>query len=160
MRTLYSPGTRRHLEAPMTLGPIEVLVISFPGNQFSGEIIPELERLVGNDTISIIDGLLVRKDADGEVTFVEFEELGGDADAERLASVMDQLESLISDEDVQELAAALEPDSSEAILVFEHTWAKPLRDAIVASGGVLADNFRVPGMVVEELLAELAELAE
>jgi hypothetical protein len=144
----------------MALGPIEVLVISFPGNQFSGEIIPELERLVDNDTISIIDGLLVRKDADGEVTFVEFEELGANADAQRLASVMDQLESLISDEDVQELAAALEPDSSEAILVFEHTWAKPLRDAIVASGGVLADNFRVPGMVVDELLAELAELAD
>lgn len=142
----------------MALGPIEVLVISFPGNQFSGGIIPELERLVEIDTISIIDGLLVRKDADGNVTFVEFEELGGNADAERLAGAMDQLESLISDEDVQELAASLEPDSSEAILVFEHTWAKPLRDAIVASGGVLADNFRVPGIVVEELLAELAEL--
>ena len=142
----------------MALGPIEVLVVSFPGNQFTGEIIPELERLVGNDTISIIDGLLVRKDADGEVTFIEFDELGGDADIERLAGVMDQLESLISDEDVQELAASLEPDSSEAILVFEHTWAKPLRDAIVASGGLLANNFRVPGMVVEELLAELAEL--
>jgi hypothetical protein len=144
----------------MALGPIEVLVINFPGNQFSGGIIPELERLVDNDTISIIDGLLVRKDADGAVTFTEFAELGGNADAQRLASVMDQLESLISDEDVQELAASLEPDSSEAILVFEHTWAKPLRDAIVASGGVLADNFRVPGMVVDELLAELAELAD
>ena len=144
----------------MALGPIEVLVVSFPGNQFTGGIIPELERLVGNDTISIIDGLLVRKDADGEVTFIEFEELGGNADAERLAGVMDQLESLISDEDVQELAASLEPDSSEAILVFEHTWAKPLRDAIVSSGGVLANNFRVPGMVVDELLAELAELDE
>ena len=71
---------------------------------------------------------------------------------------MDQLESLISDEDVQELAASLEPDSSEAILVFEHTWAKPLRDAIVESGGQLANNFRVPGLVVDELLAELAEL--
>ena len=142
----------------MALGPIEVLVVSFPGNQFTGGIIPELERLVANDTISIIDGLLVRKDADGEVTVIEFEELGGNADAERLAGVMDQLESLISDEDVQELAASLEPDSSEAILVFEHTWAKPLRDAIVASGGLLANNFRVPGMVVDELLAELAEL--
>ncbi len=142
----------------MTLGPVEVLVIAFPGNQFNGEIIPELERLVDNDTISIIDGLLVRKDADGEVTFVEFEELGGNADAERLAGVMNQLESLISDEDVEELAASLEPNSSEAILVFEHTWAKPLRDAIVASGGVLADNFRVPGMVVDEILDALAEL--
>ena len=142
----------------MALGPIEVLVISFPGNQFTGEIIPELERLVGNDTISIIDGLLVRKDADGEVTFFEVAERGGDADVDRLAGVMDQLESLISDDDVQELAASLEPDSSEAILVFEHTWAKPLRDAIVSSGGVLANNFRVPGMVIDELLAELAEL--
>ncbi len=142
----------------MTLGPVEVLVIAFPGNQFTGEIIPELERLVDNDTISIIDGLLVRKDADGEVSFIEFEELGGNADAERLAGVMNQLESLISDEDVAELAASLEPNSSEAILVFEHTWAKPLRDAIVASGGVLADNFRVPGMVVDELLDALAEL--
>lgn len=142
----------------MALGPIEVLVVSFPGNQFSGGIIPELERLVGNDTISIIDGLLVQKDAAGEVTYTEFEELGANSDAARLAGVMDQLESLISDEDVQELAAALEPDSAEAILVFEHTWAKPLRDAIVESGGVLADNFRVPGMVVDELLAELAEL--
>jgi hypothetical protein len=71
---------------------------------------------------------------------------------------MNQLDSLISDEDVEELAASLEPDSSEAILVFEHTWAKPLRDAIVASGGVLADNFRVPGMVVDEILDALAEL--
>lgn len=142
----------------MALGPIEVLVVSFPGNQFSGGIIPELERLVGNDTISIIDGLLVQKDAAGEVTYTEFEELGANADAARLAEVMDQLESLISDEDVEELAAALEPDSSEAILVFEHTWAKPLRDAIVESGGLLANNFRVPGLVVDELLAELAEL--
>ena len=142
----------------MALAPVEVLVISFPGNQFSGEILPELERLVDNDTISIIDGVLVRKDTDGEVTFIEFEEMGANADVAALARVMNQLESLISDDDIAELAATLEPNSSEAILVFEHTWAKPLRDAIVNSGGVLANNFRVPGLVIEELLAELAEL--
>lgn len=147
-------------ETTMALGPIEVLVISFPGNQFSGGIIPELERLVDNDTISIIDGVLVQKDADGEVTFTEFEELGGNADAAKLANVMDQLESLISDDDVMELAEALEPNCSEAILVFEHTWAKPLRNAIIDSGGVLENEFRVPGLVVEELLTELAELGD
>jgi hypothetical protein len=146
------------LESAMALGPIEVLVVSFPGNKFSGGILPELQRLVDNDTITIIDGLLVRKDDDGSITFTEFEEVGGDPDAEALAEVMDQLESLISDEDVEELASALAPGSSEAILVFEHTWAKPLRNAIVDSGGILANNFRVPGLVVEELLAELAEL--
>jgi uncharacterized membrane protein len=142
----------------MALGPIEVLVISFPGNQFTGEIIPELERLVAAETISVVDGLLVTKDLDGDVTFVEFEELGGDADAARLAAVMSQVDSLISDDDVMQLAATLEPGSSEAILVFEHTWSKPLRDAVVASGGVLAANFRVPGAVVDEVLAELDTL--
>lgn len=144
----------------MALGPIEVLVVSFPGNQFSGEIIPELQRLVDNDTITIIDGVLVRKDDDGTVTFTEFHEVGGDPDAEALAEVMNQLESLISDEDVAELASTLEPGNSEAILVFEHTWSKPLRDAIVDSGGALANNFRVPGLVVEELLAELGALED
>lgn len=142
----------------MPLAPIEVLVIAFPGNQFSGEIIPELERLVDNDTITIVDGILVRKDDNGDVTFTEFEEMGASPEAAALANVMNQLESLISDEDILEFAAGLEPNSSEAILVFEHTWARPLRDAIVNSGGVLVNNFRVPGLVVEELLAELAEL--
>ena len=107
---------------------------------------------------SIVDGVLVTKDADGDVTFTEFEELGANPDAAALANVMNQLESLISDEDIITLAETLEPNNSEAILVFEHTWAKGLRDAIVNSGGVLANNFRVPGLVVEELLAELAEL--
>jgi uncharacterized membrane protein len=142
----------------MALGPIEVLVITFPGNQFTGEIIPELERLVAAETITVVDGLLVTKDLDGDVTFVEFEELGGDADVARLVAVMSQVDSLISDDDVMHLAATLEPGSSEAILVFEHTWSKPLRDAVVASGGVLAANFRVPGAVVDEVLAELDTL--
>jgi hypothetical protein len=141
----------------MPLAPIEVLVISFPGNKFSGAILPELERLVDDDTISIIDGVFVTKDADGDVTFVEFEEMGGDPEAAKVAAVMNQLESLISDEDIMEFAAGLEPNSSEAILVFEHTWARPLRDAIVGSGGVLVNNFRVPGAAVDQLMAELAE---
>ena len=144
----------------MALGPIEVLVVGFPGNQFNGEILPEIERLTENDTISLVDGLLLQKEADGEVSFTEFEELGSNPDAAMLANLMNQVESLISDEDVFELAEGLAPNSSAAILVFEHTWFKPLRDNIIASNGVLVNNFRVPGLVVEELLAELAELED
>lgn len=144
----------------MALGPIEILVIEFPGSQFTGEIIPELEKLIENNTISIIDGLLVKKDVDGEITFVEFDELGINDDAAKLAGVVDQIDALISDEDVAEWASALEPGNSEAILVFEHTWAKGFRDAVVNSGGVLATNIRLGGEVVEELLAELAELSD
>ena len=144
----------------MALGPIEILVIEFPGSQFKGDIMPELEKLVANDTISIIDGLLVKKDENGDVTFVEFDELGINDDAAKLAGVVDQLDALISDEDVEEWAAALAPGNSEVILVFEHTWAKPFRDAVVRSGGVLGANIRLGGDVVEELLAELAELSD
>ena len=144
----------------MSLGPIEVLEIAFPGNQFNGEILPELERLVEAGTISIVDGLFVRTDADGEVEFYELSEVGADDSVNRLAGLLDEIEGLLSDEDVAELAAGLDPDSSAAILVFEHTWAKPFRDAIVGSGGVLAANFRVPGMVVDELLDELAALED
>ena len=79
-----------------------------------------------------------------------------DAAGARVPAHVDRMEALVSDEDVEELVAALEPDSSAAILVFEHTWAKPFRDAVVASGGVLAANFRVPGAVVDEVLAALA----
>ena len=140
----------------MALGPIEVLVVGFPGNQFNGEILPELERLVEAGTIAIVDGLLLGKDDDGDVVFLEFGEDGASAEAARLATLLDQVEELISDDDVDELAATLEPGSSAAILVFEHTWAKPFRDAVVASGGVLAANFRVPGLVVDELLDELS----
>jgi uncharacterized membrane protein len=146
------------MEAHMAMGPIEVIVIGFPGNTFNGGIIPELEKLVENDTISIVDGVLVMKTADGVVEFFEFDQDGGDPDAARLAVLFDRLDSLISDEDVDELVADLEPGSSAAILVFEHTWAKPFRDAIIASGGVLGADFRVPGAVVDELLDELSKI--
>jgi len=144
----------------MALGPIEVIEIAFPGNRFNGEILPELERLVDNDTITIIDGVAIVKGADGEFEFVEFDQDGGNEAAQRLAGLLDQVEALISDEDIEHLAAGLEPNSSAAILVFEHTWAKPFRDAIVDSGGVLAANFRVPGLAIDQLLSELDELED
>jgi uncharacterized membrane protein len=139
----------------MSLGPVEVLVVAFPENRFSGAILPELERLVESNTISIIDGLFVRKDADGTITFDELAALDGDAGA--LAGVLDRVEGLISDEDVEELTATLEPSSSAAVLVFENVWAKGLRDAIVDAGGELAANVRVPAAVVEEILATVPD---
>jgi hypothetical protein len=141
----------------MTLGPIEVIELAFPGNRFNGEILPELERVVADGIIGIVDGLFVRKDADGTVTFLELDEVDPNDDVGRLARLVDRLDDLISDEDVEELAAGLEPDSSAAILVFEHTWAKGFRDAVVASGGEMVANFRIPGMVVDEVLAALAD---
>ena len=142
----------------MALGPVEVLVLRFPGSQFNGAIIPELERLTSSGIITVIDGVFVTRDDNGDVTFIEFEELGENHDAARLAAVLDQVESHISDEDVLELADGLAPGDSEAILVFEHTWSKPFRDAIVDSGGILTGEMRLPGLAVDELLDELDDL--
>jgi hypothetical protein len=143
----------------MTLGPIEVIVAGFPGNRFNGKIMPALQSLVDRDIVSVVDGLLVMKDAEGVVTYVELEEIDANEDAAALAGLLDLTDGLLSDEDVEGLAMALEPNSSAAALVLEHTWAKPLRDAIVDSDGVLIANFRVPGLVVQEVLDALAEEA-
>jgi hypothetical protein len=143
----------------MSLGPIEVIVAGFPGNRFNGKIMPALQSLVDRDIVSVVDGLLIMKDNEGVITFVELEEIDANDDAAALAGLLDQTDGLLSDEDVEELATALEPNSSAAALVLEHTWAKPLRDAIVDSDGVLIANFRVPGLVVQEVLDALAEEA-
>ena len=92
------------------------------------------------------------------MTFVEFEEAGGSPEAMRLVELMNQLDSLISDEDIAEIAAGLDDDSSAAMLVFENTWAKPFADAIVESNGQMVTNFRVPRIVVDDVLEALAEI--
>lgn len=142
----------------MSSGPIEIIEIDFPGAKFDGRVLAELERLVEAGTISIIDGLVVKRDTDGDLTIVEIEEVDDD-DLAVLAGLDDPVD-LISDEDVEELAQGLEPGDAAAVLVFEHTWAVPLRNAIVESGGRLAAQLRVPGAVVDEVLREAAALAD
>jgi hypothetical protein len=142
----------------MVHGPVEVLVVAFPGNRFSGTIVPELAKVVENGTITVIDGLFIRSDEAGDVSFVELEEVSAAEGDASLAGLVQRTEGLISDEDVAELTADLEPNSSAAILVFEHTWALPLRDAIAASGGVLLEDIGVPGPVADEVFDAVSEL--
>ena len=139
------------------LGPVEVLVIGFPGSQFNGRIIPEVQALIDRGVINLIDGLLIHMGADGEVELIEFEqpELDGSA-ADFQALMGEAVFDLVSADDVAEFAKGLEPGSSAAVLVFENTWAKPFRDAVVDSGGFVVTNLRVPGMVVQEVLDALS----
>jgi hypothetical protein len=143
----------------MSVGPIEVIVVEFPGNRFNGRIIPELKKLVDAGTIRIVDGLLMTRGQDDEVTILEIDQELENPDLSALAELFDVMDSLISDEDIEALQETLEPSSSAAILVFEHTWAIPFRDALVASGGVLAAAVRIPADVVDEVLTALAATA-
>jgi len=142
----------------MSLGPVEVIVVAFPGSKFNGAILPELVALVEAGTITVVDGVFIAKDSDGDVTFVEFGEAGVEGELAALADIVGEAIELVSEDDVTELAADLEPGSSAAVLVFEHTWAKGFRNAIVGSGGELVADFRVPAVAIDELLAALAEL--
>ena len=135
------------------MGPVEVVVVGFPGSQFNGEILPALEDVVERDIVSIIDCLLITKNDDGSVDYIEIEEVGSNEDVTRLQELIEATNGLLSDEDVDAFAEALQPGDSAAALVFEHTWAKPFRDAVVDSGGIMIANVRVPGMVVDEVLA-------
>ena len=142
----------------VTLGPIEMVVIGFPGSHFTGDIRPRILDLVENGVVNIVDALFVRKAADGTVSFDELQELTDDPDAAALSAVIGAQLDLLSDEDIESLVENLRPGSSALAIVFEHTWIRPVRDAVAASGGVLLADIHVPAEVVDEVLAAVAAL--
>lgn len=143
------------------LGPIEVLTISFPGSRFNGKIIEHVRSLTDQNIINVVDGLLVKKNEAGDIELVEFQQPDLEEDVAPLATLFgDAVYDLISEDDVAELAAGVEPGSSAAVMVFEHEWAKALRNSIVDSGGVVVSDLRVPGPVADEVLAALDEPTE
>jgi hypothetical protein len=142
----------------MALGPIEIVVIAFEKGEFKGEILPEIERLVESNTISIVDGLFVRRPAQDELEVVELAELTSDPNVTALASLLNRVDGLLTEEDIDILVDRLPVGAAAAVLCFEHTWVKPLRDALLAAGGELVDSIRVPGLVVQEVLDAVAAL--
>ncbi len=128
---------------PDELGPIDYVVVEFPGNRFNGELTPALVDLIRNGLVRIIDLVFIHKDADGTVTAVELE----DAEAEEagmLAGLECDVPGLLADEDVDKVAELLELNSSAALLVWENVWAAPFAGAIRRAGGELVASGRIP----------------
>jgi hypothetical protein len=105
-----------------SMAPVEYVVIAFPGNRFKGEIVPAVADLVDKDIVRIIDVVFIKKDADGNVTMFEYDMLD-DVLAFGFADVDGEAGGVLSDEDLELAAEALEPDSSAALIVWEHRWA-------------------------------------
>ncbi|MGZ4549793.1 MAG: DUF6325 family protein [Blastococcus sp.] len=141
----------------MTLGPIELVVLGFPGSRFTGDIRPRIEELVDRKIVNVIDAVFIRKGADGAIELNELRELTDDPEASTLGSFLSGQLDLISDDDVESLAVDLQPGSSALAIAFEHTWMKPVRDAVTASGGVLLSDIHVPGPVVDEVLQSIGQ---
>ena len=132
------------------MGPIDYLLVEWPGKQPEGEIAPYLVDLVDRGLIRILDLAFLAKGEDGTVAAVEIADVGGEVT--ELAVFEGASSGLLDDEDLAEAGGALEPGTSAALLVYENTWAGPFAAAVRRSGGQLVASGRIP---VTDLLAAL-----
>jgi uncharacterized membrane protein len=159
----------------MAIGPVQLLVIGFSHPEFHGEIIAELEKLRESDTVRVIDALAVHKDADGEIEVMHLSNLTKE-EAIELGTVIGALVGLgiegeeglevgalaggeaaseegihvFSDEQAWDVLEDIPNDSAAALLLIEHHWAVPLRDAIARAGGFrISDGFISPLDLIE-----------
>ena len=169
----------------MAIGPVQLIVLGFNHPEFHGEIIAELERLRESDTVRVIDSLAVYKDADGEIevehlsnlTTEEAIELGSkvgalvglgidgeagmEAGAEMGAEAAADGIQVFSDEEAWDVLEEIPNDSAAALILLEHQWAVPLRDAIARAGGFrISDGFISPLDLVEIGLLSAEEAEE
>jgi hypothetical protein len=126
-----------------SLGPVDYIVVEFPAgtSNFTGEMAKELLALVDSGTIRVIDVLILTKNEDGSVDAMELsdiDELGP------LQAVEAELAELLAAEDVENLAAAMDPGSTAGVLIWENLWAAPFASAVRHSGGQLIANGRIP----------------
>ena len=139
------------VDAVDELGPVDWIVVEFPGSKFNGQIGSALRDLVERDLIRVLDLLVLKKDADGSLEAFELSDLD-EGEIGELRSYETELAMLLSEEDVTSLAAAIEPGSSAGVLVWENTWAAPFASAVRRSGGQLVASGRIP---IQALLAAI-----
>jgi translation initiation factor IF-2 len=140
----------------MSIGPIEYVVVGFPGNKFKGEIVPALAELVENGTIRILDLVFILKDEEGNVAAVELADLDPADEAAAMADISEVNAGLLNEDDIALAAEALESNSSAGLLVFENVWATRFAEAVRNANGQLLANERVPYDVVQAALAHAA----
>jgi hypothetical protein len=140
------------LEVDVSYGPIELLVLKFPGNRFSGGVAPALQRLVDAGTIRVIDIEFAYREGDGTLTVLEVNELEDDISG-GFDPVVRDVTALLNHDDARALLDGLEPNSSGAVMLFENVWAKEFVDEVVASSGEVVLNARIPREVIDELVA-------
>jgi len=131
------------------LGPVDWIVVEFPGSKFKGEIAPALDDLVQRDLVRVLDLLILKKDADGSLEAFELSDLD-DSELGELRSYETELAMLLSEDDVVAIAEAIEPNSSAAVLVWENRWAAPFASSLRRAGGQLVASGRIP---IQALLA-------
>jgi hypothetical protein len=139
------------------LGPVDFVIVEFPAGQqnFTGEGVEELLRLHDAGTIRVMDVLILQKGDDGTVMA---QELGDLDELGPLAQIADELVHTLAEADVAHLAAAMDPGSVAAVLVYENAWAAPFASAMRRAGGQLIANGRIPIQAIIAAVEADAEL--
>ncbi|MGA7356635.1 MAG: DUF6325 family protein [Candidatus Cybelea sp.] len=123
----------------MAQGPLEYYVIGFDGHRFSGEIAPAIEEAVVSGAIRVVDLVFVTKDVSGKVNRLEYQDFDGDV-ARAFAALDQNADGMFSGEDLDEIGSGLENDSSAALVLIEHLWARKIREAVLRANGRLIQN--------------------
>jgi hypothetical protein len=139
----------------MTYGPIDFIALEFKGNQFKGEILPALMELVNNNTIRIIDLIIVKKDEKGVVSPFELRELD-DTTVSLFDPLKADVNAMIKVADINMIGEKLESNTSAALMLFENVWAVRFKEAVINANGRLVMNQRIPEEVVLEAVEDLA----
>jgi len=125
------------------LGPVDYIVVEFPGSKFNGEIAPALKDLVDRGIIRVLDIVILQKDDKGTLEVAELSDLD-DTEVGSIRDYETELAMLLSEDDVLAVAEAIEPGTTAAVLVWENKWAVPFATAVRHSGGLLVASGRIP----------------
>ena len=138
-------------------GPLEYLAIRFPGNHFRGEVGPALREATEQGIIRVIDIAFAYRDEKGDLSIFELDDLD-DNDAGVFDPIIEDVTGLLSEQDIREVCEVVEPNSSVALMLFEHLWAEKLRDALVRADGEFIAGGLIPREAAEEATKALAAL--
>ena len=134
----------------MAVGPVDVYIIGFPGNKFTGRIAPAIMELVEDGTIRILDLLFVMKDADGVITTVEAADI--DEDGAAFLEIDITAPGALGSDDAEEVSDDLPANSSALLIAFENLWTAKIVDALRDADAVMIDSIRIPVDVAEAVL--------
>ena len=141
------------------LGPVDYLVVEFPAgaSHFDGEMAAELAALVEAGMIRVLDIVILAKESDGSVQAIELDDLDA---LDELRAMETELATILAEDDIVHLAAAMEPGSVAGVLVWENRWAAPFGSAVRRAGGQLIANGRIPVQAIIASLEAEKALAE
>jgi hypothetical protein len=138
-----------------TMGPVDYLVVRFPGSRLTGKIAPELRRLEDTGIVRVIDLVFIRKDKDGNVESFEINDLGGEEE-NAFQSFSGRVNEWLSQDDIESIGSDLPNDSSAGAILFENLWAVKLKEALLDSGGELVAQGRIPPELIEKVRVKIA----